>query len=157
MATETHELVNLHVPPLVDKALRKIGKGKDATAKYARTVLPYGQAKVLLEIDTKEITRCPDASFKRVGDKFPVMIIEVAYSETKEHMQDKTKTYVNGSKGNVRILIEIDLDYPKVLAPSVSLWLTRYEEIPGTDKDIIKIDKKVEHQVRITHVSININ
>jgi len=63
----------------------------------------------------------PDAAFGDRKDKFPGVVLEVAYSQQRKNLRDLAERYILGSDANIRVVIGIDLDYQQRQA-TISIW-----------------------------------
>ncbi|KAF4629889.1 hypothetical protein G7Y89_g8261 [Cudoniella acicularis] len=66
-------------------------------------------------------THEPDAAFGDREDKYPGVVLEVAYSQKKKDLRDLAERYILGSDGNIRIVVGLGLDYQQEKA-GISIW-----------------------------------
>lgn len=98
----------------------------------------------LEENDTRSKTQ-PDIGFRQLQSGAPSLVIEVAYSQTSKSLEQVAENHILGSRGAIRTVIGIDIDYPRGLRAFWSKWLMVYDadEDGGTITASLAIDKQV--------------
>lgn len=65
--------------------------------------------------------KSPDSSFSFEGYKYPTVVIEVANSQQKKELQRLAEFYINHSKGRIKTVITVDIEYHRPRYPSAPL------------------------------------
>ncbi|KAG4444125.1 hypothetical protein IFR05_000354 [Cadophora sp. M221] len=77
--------------------------------------------------------------------QYPAFIIEVAYSQTSEDLENVAYDYINGSKGKIKTVVGIDIGYEKQNAPknedssrlaTISIWKAKTK---GRNMEVQKV------------------
>ncbi|GKT67510.1 hypothetical protein ColTof4_14430 [Colletotrichum tofieldiae] len=71
--------------------------------------------------------RQPDSQFREVGlgilsPEFPCFVVETAFSEPASHVTKKAQSYIRDSKGQIRVVLVLDIQYPDASDINFSLW-----------------------------------
>jgi len=86
----------------------------------------------------------PDAAFGDRKDKYPGVVLEVAYSQKKKDLRELAERYILGSDGNIRVVIGLVLDDQQEKT-SISIW--RPEIIVDHGSEHLKCVQKVVEKV----------
>ena len=80
-------------------------------------------------------THDPDRQFKHNTAKYPGLIIEIAYSQTKtdgeKNLAKLADHYVIESSGNIKMIIGIAAEYGETKRATISIWGPKY----GADQE----------------------
>ncbi|OQU96338.1 hypothetical protein CLAIMM_02436 [Cladophialophora immunda] len=83
-------------------------------------------------ISTHMTEHTPDLSFgSAFNAKYPTMVGEVANSQTTNQLQSKAKWYIQGSRGGIRTVLYIDVDYPGKKGARFSVWRAKFDDDGG--------------------------
>ncbi|KAL9117948.1 MAG: hypothetical protein Q9187_005512 [Circinaria calcarea] len=127
MPAEPHEYFGRELSQIIRKGLEMIRSGTDTAAEYAQVIRENSHTTIDLQLYGNSFQRSPDGSFRHIKARFPGVIIEVAYSQTRKEVETKVKSYIAGSKGAIRIVLIVDLDYPRLSKASISIWQINQE------------------------------
>ncbi len=114
MVTTIHESVRTSIVKEIERQLRGLGAGTGRAAEYARNVTYEGSPRLEFLADQEDQSgdrHDPDAVFGHADAKYPVAIIEVAFSQKAKELKYLADNYILGSNGNVRVVIGISIDY----------------------------------------------
>jgi hypothetical protein len=87
------------------------------TAELAGSIYGIGSAKEKFPARSKgkKNGKCPDKSYLHKPCKgYPALVIEVAWSERPLNLRESAKKYFQGSKGKIRTMVGIDLQYRRI-------------------------------------------
>ncbi len=128
MKTHIHEATASyfgHEIPLTLSSNESRGTENDAaTIETIKNIRPMGTPTfALVAIHEGEMSE-PDGAYKSDAEAYyPNLVIEVAYSETLDHLRGKARRWVRGSDGIVRWVLGIKVDpAPAPLRAKAWLW-----------------------------------
>ncbi|KAK0711800.1 hypothetical protein B0H67DRAFT_586331 [Lasiosphaeris hirsuta] len=75
-----------------------------------------------------ELWNQPDASFALLGDAEPTFIVEVAWSQSQQDVEDKAENYIRGTHGKVQVVIVLNVLYPDLEEAVVSLLVATHDD-----------------------------
>ncbi|KAL8903639.1 MAG: hypothetical protein Q9207_003788 [Kuettlingeria erythrocarpa] len=84
----------------------------------------------------------PDAAYGEAEAKYPNLVIEVAYSETLDHLHSKARRWVCGSDGAIRWVLGIKVD-PAPAPLRVEAWLWQAISSKAGSWSIRKVQSQV--------------
>ena len=128
MPTPIHEYIGEHIAREIDQQLDTISNGNNAAAVLARKIKCIGSASIFLEDNARHD---PDKEFAYEAAKYPSVIIEIAYSQTKKNLSRLADHYIVESSGQVQKVVGIELDYRGSKSAIVRSWCPTY----GTDNE----------------------
>ncbi|KIX92531.1 uncharacterized protein Z520_11707 [Fonsecaea multimorphosa CBS 102226] len=132
MGSDKHEfLVQFLNRRLVYFLDRAENDPKSSVSEFAASVAPFGSA--FVRYPSKDgkgsIKRAPDLTFKNINKpRYPVLVGEVAYSQTTEELHKLAQEYIEKTEGHIRTVITIDLDYPTGKGVSLLVWRAKFSE-----------------------------
>lgn len=110
---------------------REKDKMESSMAKFAASLVPTGSADLYYSFkDAKStIKRQPDLSITaEKNPKYPVLVGEVALSQTTKELQNLAQEYIEHTRGHIRTVIIVDLDYPRGKGAWLSVWKAKFGE-----------------------------
>src|SRR6186713_1522280 len=123
MLSNLHELFLVSLRSNILKQLEEIQKDDTLPAAVAKELFDGGSADIILEDGG---TRSPDFMIRHKEAVYPILILEVAYSQiTKKGRKSLRKLadhYIVESSGNIRTVIGIYLDYKASKKATLSIW-----------------------------------
>ncbi|OQV03260.1 hypothetical protein CLAIMM_08326 [Cladophialophora immunda] len=133
MAGDRHEHV---VSYLFGRLILFIDQAKrhpePSIAEFASNLSATGSARVLYRsrYDRRETQRRPDLTITNPENpNYPILVGEVAVSQTTQALENLAREYVELSDGQIRTVICIDLDYPMANGVvRVSVWRAKFGE-----------------------------
>ena len=90
----------------------------------------------------------PDASFVHLRACVPAVIIEVSYSQKKKDLKWLARDYIIHARGDVRVVVGIDVDYRRTKMWVVSVWRAERRDLPD-DHLHLAVRRVVTDQVSI--------
>ena len=103
MPTVLYESVSSEVVREILRQLKSIASYEDASAKFARNIMPSGSGEV--KSPAPEYGKHdPDASFGYRGTQYPGVIIEVSCSQKRKDLSRLADDYILGSDGIFALL-----------------------------------------------------
>ncbi|KAF4625745.1 hypothetical protein G7Y89_g12419 [Cudoniella acicularis] len=164
MVTTIHESVRTSIVKEIERQLRDIGAGTDKAAEYARNVTYEGSPRLdfLADDDDRDgdlktgDRHDPDAVFTHSDAKYPVAIIEVAFSQKAKELKYLADNYILGSNGNVRVLIGVSIEYEAYETrtrskkgkqsgkATISIW--RPQLVKDGDGEVLEAVQTIEEQ-----------
>ncbi|KAH0562081.1 hypothetical protein GP486_003221 [Trichoglossum hirsutum] len=119
MPTPTHDLFIAEVVKDILFQLQTISRSPDeAVAEIARDVKWQNMSFIQLG----QVRRSPDASFRHKKEYFPRIVIEVSYSQKRNDLLYLADDYITESKGNIGMVIGLDIEYRRTKEATVSIW-----------------------------------
>ena len=67
-------------------------------------------------------TCSPDESFRYKDTRFPGVVVEVAHAQKIHDLPRLAMRYINGSKGNIRMMVALNTDYRTSKLAQVMVW-----------------------------------
>jgi hypothetical protein len=128
-----------------------IEQGETKTAELAGNIYPLGSADVEFpsRLTGNKNKKSPDKSYGHEPcDGYPPLVIEVAWSQNRLDLPKLAKRYIQGTKGAIRTMIGIDLQYwrPTEAAPgtpaSFSIWRAGQPNLRGVPS-VVQSDERV--------------
>ncbi|KIX97519.1 uncharacterized protein Z520_06971 [Fonsecaea multimorphosa CBS 102226] len=127
-----HELIAEDVKALLGRFIAESQKHADpSVAAFASSLRALGSSdlKYPSMICGHPIVRNPDFSFRsKENIVFPVVVGEVAISQSTQDLQSKTKGYIQGTLGRIRTVLCIDVDYPGKKGARFSVWRAKFDK-----------------------------
>lgn len=164
MITTIHESVRTSIVKEIEKQLRELGTGTGEATKYARNVTYEGSPRLEFLADQDDQTgdrHDPDAVFEHADAKYPVAIIEVAFSQKAKELKYLADNYILGSNGNVRVVIGISIEYEgykkgtslkkenQSKKATFSIWRPQLVK-DGNGEDVLEAVQHIKEQVSST-------
>lgn len=156
MPSELHDTFARQVDVCIENQLAQLRDGTDAVARFALAIVSQGNADTwLMDKDDKKKRhkRSPDGRFRHLGAKFPGVIMEISYSQKRKDLPVLAHDYIKGSRGHIRVVVGLDLEYRKPSSSlqsrqaTVSVW--RAEIIHPDNKKKLIARKVVDNEVFI--------
>ena len=145
MPTEIHETVIEYVRDEIASKVKAIATGAGGlSADFARKVKTRGSSTVHLGNNGK---RDPDGQFRHTEANYPGVILEVGYSQKLKDLPRLARQYIGGSKGQIRVVICIDLGY-KDRKGTLSVWEGRIV-FNKERKKVLAYVQTVKDEVRV--------
>ncbi|KAK5441415.1 hypothetical protein LTS15_011284 [Exophiala xenobiotica] len=132
MASIKHEIIVEHLKRrLISFIDRAENNTESSMAEFAASLIPTGSAQVRYPSkDGKgNIERRPDLTIRtEKNPEYPVLVGEVALSQTTQELQKLAQEYIEQTEGNIRTVITIDLDYPTGKGAYLLVWRANFGE-----------------------------
>ena len=140
MLTPTHEMFTAFVVQEIWSQLKSVTfEDGDITAIVDQILLAASSDVYLYghePINKKYPQRSPDAAFVPRGFRYPTLVIETSYSQSKKNLAVLADDYIQGSNGNISTIIGLDLEYRSgSKEASVTSWKPRI--VPDLEKSEI--------------------
>jgi hypothetical protein len=74
------------------------------------------------DLDQGWHTHSPDISFGHIDAKYPSVIIETSFSQKRKDLPRLADDYILGSRGNIKLVIGLDIEYRASKIATVSVW-----------------------------------
>jgi hypothetical protein len=144
MPTTTHEAFVTKITRLIDTKIDELARPGSRVSELLATVESRGSAAfrtVNIQLDKAVHLRRPrdlqsDACWGRMGDHYPGLTVEVAYTQTSMELVEKINKIIGYSGGCVRCVIAIDLGCPGPSA-NVQVWRSHIEK-PGDPDSLLR-------------------
>ena len=138
--TNLHEMFQGQFAWPITKQLHELAKGTGASALFAAIIRCIGHAD--LEFSSGDAwfsRRSPDASYRCRRARYPGVVLEIAYSEKAQDLGRLAKDWIMDSRGNIRLVIGLDIDYGKrmlgkeseSLKAVLSMWRPQFTVVNG--------------------------
>jgi hypothetical protein len=132
MPTAVHELFIARLEDAISSQLKSISEGSDDAAAFAQKVYPTRSTEIFFPVDHAPLgtksKREPDASFCHRDARYPGVIIEVAYSQTKKCLGRLAEDYLLDSDTGVQVVVGLDIEYGKESQQAtLSVWRTHVD------------------------------
>lgn len=126
------------------------GQGGDA-GEFASKIANGGSSRVILEEGGPEgwqgpVRRQPDAQFQHRDTAYPVVALEVSYSQDGKDLQRAAQDYILYSNGDVKLVIGIDIKFGG--ESTVSSWRPKYTPGDAADFEILEAWQDIVCKVR---------
>jgi hypothetical protein len=136
MTTPTHDLFIESIVDEIKSLLKDIDQGPLQTvAEIARNIKSQSTSRILLTDDPTDDTKypkhSPDAAFRHAAANYPGVVFEVSYSQKRKDLGYLAENYIIGSRGSIRMVVGLDIEYRGTKKATVSVWRPRI----GTDDD----------------------
>lgn len=82
----------------------------------------------------KQSSYVPDLAFFHEHFTDPILIIEVAYSQTTVSLRRVARNYITGSRGAIKKVVGLKLEYAGSKKATISVWVPRVIGEPGNDE-----------------------
>jgi hypothetical protein len=79
---------------------------------FAKQIDSVGSATIKLAANGPPSRHSPDMSFRHAGAQYPGVIVEIAYSQTLESLEQLAIDYISGSNGKIRMMVGIKIEFP---------------------------------------------
>ncbi|MCJ1250732.1 hypothetical protein MMC30_007960 [Trapelia coarctata] len=106
-----------------------LGQNKDPVGEVARSINEVRSSSICFP-DGSHFD--PDTSFCRNDAQYSSVVIEIAYSQTKECLAKKAEEYIRKSEGCIAVVIGFKIEY-KGKAASLSVWRPQWVDKDGED------------------------
>ncbi|KAH7304936.1 hypothetical protein B0I35DRAFT_464967 [Stachybotrys elegans] len=151
MATPLHEGVKVGIVECLNEQLKSLASRPGKTGEYASRIRHGGSSRILLCGSLPQNTRLgtmlssvvrhpPDAQFHHRDARYPGVVIEVSYSQNGKYLKRLAKDYILRSKGNVKVVIGVDVGYRHPEA-TVSCWRAQLKRV-GNSR-ILKVHEEI--------------
>ncbi|KAH0534197.1 hypothetical protein FGG08_007208 [Glutinoglossum americanum] len=126
--TPIHAILTADVVYEIRSQLRQIAAATPDTeiSAIANSVQHCGSCRIFLDGYVRRCPdgsfRSPDASFRRLKEQYPCLIIETASSKKSKDLHKLAQDYILGSHGNVKMVVGLDVKYPDSRIATVSVW-----------------------------------
>ncbi|KAG8408025.1 hypothetical protein J3459_018261 [Metarhizium acridum] len=143
MPTELHEWVISSVVGDLQHQLQKLGAGHGASAGFARAVDARGSP-------TLDFTKTgygrhdPDAQFRHLRAQYPGVVIEVSYTQKRKELAHIAEDYILGSKGSVRVVIGLDIEYRNSKKATLSVWRPDVVQNEAGEPELVAVQTTVD-------------
>ncbi|RYO76470.1 hypothetical protein DL766_010157 [Monosporascus sp. MC13-8B] len=148
MPTPVHELVSTSLADEINEQLRCIAKQGGRAGEFAAQIVNAGSSRILLaEIvkDNTPLQRQPDAQFQNENAVYPGLVVEISYSQDGKDLDKLAWQYIQGSNGNIKAVIGIDISYG-AKASTVSIWRPCYYREEGDKLDTLDVRREVKDE-----------
>jgi hypothetical protein len=78
---------------------------------FAKQIDSVGSATINLAANGSPSRHSPDMSFRHAGAQYPGVIVEIAYSQTLEPLEQLAIDYISGSNGKIRMVVGIKIEF----------------------------------------------
>lgn len=149
MPTPVHELVSTSLANEINEQLQCVAKKGGRAGEFAAQIVNAGSSRILLaEIakDNTPLQRQPDAQFQNENAVYPGLVVEISYSQDGKNLDKLAWQYIQGSNGNIRAVIGIDIGYG-AKASTVSLWRPYYYREEGDELETLDVRREVKDEV----------
>lgn len=89
--------------------------------------------------------RHPDGQFQHYQAAYPGVVLEVSYSQDGKDLERLAWEYIQGSNGDIKAVIGIDINYTK--DSTISLWRPSYIANDGEEMDILDVKTHIAAHV----------
>ncbi|KAG8406855.1 hypothetical protein J3459_018613 [Metarhizium acridum] len=143
MPTELHEWVISSVVGDLQHQLQKLGAGHGASAGFARAVDARGSP-------TLDFTKTgygrhdPDAQFRHLRAQYPGVVIEVSYTQKRKELAHIAEDYILGSKGSVRVVIGLYIEYRNSKKATLSVWRPDVVQNEAGEPELVAVQTTVD-------------
>ena len=125
-------------------------------SKFARRVVDCGSAVVRLETEAGDPwDKTPSGQLKYQGAPLPGVILEATSSQNVQDLDKLARRYIKSSKGDIKVVVGIDLDYPDGSA-TVAVWRVQYDRVNFESPVTILVDQNVYDEVRASSILLRI-
>jgi hypothetical protein len=132
MISPIHEKLLASTEQDILSQLSTIGAGNGSAAPLAQRIHSLRSSTIYLQDGA---THDPDTQFVYEAAKFPGVVIEIAYSQSrKDGGKDLARLadhYIVESSGSINMVIGIAVDYRATKKATISIWCPRY----GSDQE----------------------
>ena len=134
MPTAIHELFIARVEDAIHTQLKLIGDESSRAANFARKIHPARSTEIRFPVDDAsrgtQTKHEPDASFCHQDARYPGVVIEVAYSQTRKTLDRLAEDYLLDSDTGIQVVIGLNIAYGKQKSrqATLSVWRTRIED-----------------------------
>ena len=146
MLTVTHEVFRSKVVLEIQRQLGIIATGTGEAAEFAKNISYEGSTRLQFPADededeeeTKYDSHEPDATFTHPDMQWPAIVIEVAFTQKGEELKDLAEDYILGSKGNIRVVIGLNIECKKSKKATISVWRPQYVKHRNGQEDLISM------------------
>jgi hypothetical protein len=127
MPSITHEVFTASVVDEIKSHIRRISEdtSRPDIAAIARSIKFCASGDIELEGDSSDddtLMHSPDASFRYKGSGYPSVIIETSFSQKRKDIVRIAHDYIVGSRGNIQLVVSLDIEYPQPKRATVSVW-----------------------------------
>lgn len=137
-----HEFLSRNIAKQIDNWLDKIRDGTGLFANIANKIETTGAPGLNIEVVSgKPDTKLPDESFTYEDCDDPGLVIEVSYSQPATDISKRARSYILGTKGDIRTVVHIDATdiYRNVsLSARFSVWRADFTSANGQAVGIIE-------------------
>ncbi|MCJ1404966.1 hypothetical protein MMC11_008192 [Xylographa trunciseda] len=162
MPSDIHERLGCLIRRDIFAQLNAFGNGNNLAATIAQNIRPSGSASVFLEDGTR---RDPDMQFKYKGARYPSLILEIAYSQSRKgsgkDLTELADQYITESSGSIRTVIGISIDYQRTKQATVSIWHPKYGldeqgEYLAADATVMSQEFRTANGTRVTQQTLRL-
>ncbi|KAK0704258.1 hypothetical protein B0T21DRAFT_377859 [Apiosordaria backusii] len=149
MPTPVHELVSTSLVNEITEQLRGIVEKGGRAGEFAAQIVNAGSSRILLPGIAKDNTplrREPDAQFQNRNAVYPGLVVEISYSQDRKNLDKMAWQYIQGSNGNIKAVIGIDIGYG-AKASTVSLWRPCYYREEGDELETLDVRREVKDEL----------
>lgn len=144
MPTTKHESFAESVSTEIISQLAKAGNQDNDVKVVTDRIKSHGSPTIDLRYyDTKQAEypkKTPDKSFGPGTNQFPLVVLEVAYSQPQKKLPRIADQYICSSNGNIKVVLGLDIEYnDKSKKATTSIWR------PGTSDDGDLITEEVRN------------
>lgn len=145
--TRTHAVFCLSIATDITCQLRALSNDEDPSVKkFAPDIANCGSARIQLSLRGTSPEHCPDVSITHRLAKYPGAVIEVAHSQQGGDLVRLAQEYILGSKGNIRCVLGLKLQYPAGNKATVSVWERRLTTLDN-GKVRLGVEQTITNQV----------
>jgi hypothetical protein len=153
MPSVLHEEFKSSIVDEIVQQLRLIAKGNGRASEFARRIKHGGSATITFS-DPGYGRHEPDALFRHRLAQFPVVILEISYTQKRRDLARVAQDYILGSGGNIRVVVGIDVDY-KDKSATLSIWRPRVQANKVGEEELVAhqtlLNQVCSHWFYLTH------
>jgi hypothetical protein len=157
MPTPIHEFFTASLNRYIERQLESIASRPGEAGEVASKIESGGSSRILLREGIPEgncpLQHHPDGQFFYEHGKYPIVVLEISYSQARKRLRKLAQDYILYSNGNIKLVIGIDINYKNKESQeaTVSLWRPKYTR-QDEDDDVLEVEQKMINHVRCFRV-----
>ncbi|KEY66211.1 hypothetical protein S7711_09224 [Stachybotrys chartarum IBT 7711] len=157
MPTPIHEFFTASLNRYIERQLESIASRPGEAGEVASKIESGGSSRILLREGIPEgncpLQHHPDGQFFYEHGKYPIVVLEISYSQARKRLRKLAQDYILYSNGNIKLVIGIDINYKNKESQeaTVSLWRPKYTR-QDEDDDVLEVEQKmINHPFRASN------
>ncbi|KAI9734349.1 MAG: hypothetical protein M1834_002455 [Cirrosporium novae-zelandiae] len=138
MLTAVHEKLVLSITRELELQLSSIARSGSRSAAFAQEIEPGGSTSIDFG-DSEYGKHDPDAQFGHSQAAYPGVVIEVSYSQKQKDLARLADDYILGSDGNIRVVINLSVEYRGSKKATLSVWRSRILQNDAGEGELVAV------------------